>query len=636
MNKIINSYIDMETVLKKFNIFISKKKTIYTQESTKYDKHYTGSGTDNVKPNDTSKNFINIIINLLSDKNFKFTLVHFDKFINQVVFGTFKSFLTLDFISDKKYRSDRRTQILNKLFKLYTPTSDQFNKMIKCNSLIGTNSRHTVIQNFDWLECLSKNYKFTTDDIINMNEYGIPFKTMVKYIELKEFPLKTICKINFESLKTSSYILNYIITNKIKIKEDDFESVIALTCTAGRSTVLDNSLKIKSDYNLISIDLISLLDYILNNIKRTNKKMYTGLFNIYCIQWGGPREQIKNLIYGVIKKMDDIDHVMVNNVNCAKTMIFHKSIINKYIEKNGKFENCDEFIAYWIKITRHVSGFVKIMNTGFKLTVSHLMIACVSNNRTMISEILKKGVQPTMQCLEKLCLNGNVEIVKEIIKSGLKPTDKCLELAYVSKDELMIELLMNNKLLPSDNCIIACILSYNRFTDINKFSNIIDSILENGGSLTKFAVRTMIQMKIQCDYKKYNILYDDDFYELCHFYNFYPYDYLKILQEDKLKKYRLMFLTEPASVINTYWDLNKIPTDIYCLENACLNIKLSVVNTMNINKLDPSMLCLYRIIILHEKDCIFLKYIMCKNKNINKEFEHMGYIENKKLEYGIK
>lgn len=603
---------DLNKLKKSFNKYISKKKSLYTQESTSFDKHYD-SLNNVVNPKSENDILSEIILNLHEHK-FKFTQKHFDKIIDQSIFGTLKSYLTNEF-NDKEtnYRVNKRKKVLTILFKKYCPSPEQLKKMFKCNYNPRTMPRFS--QNTNWIDILISSCKLTNEHIQALSSYEPPDDIITKLVNKVDNPLIFLLQTKYASYhgyQTNDFILNYINKNKLKIKTEHLNTLIALAYSNGKDTNLTSAMLVNSNIymNCYGITFRKLLSCIINKLNKCENIHFTKILYFYICSWGTGTKEYGTILEEIIKKIDNIDgkeftlmFEQIRRYPHYQNLLLKKSITNDI--KNGNNMN-----VYDLLFKKYI-----IKNNGYH----HLF-----------KILVEKGYMPSIVHLQLACINGNYEAFDAIIAHGIIPGQKCLEYAYYSGTIKIIEILMNYKMLPDENCLIACSMS--RLQNFDKIK-LISGIFSNGGTLTHEALKIMLRHKINYDYKKMGIPFNDNLYEMLHFYAYIPQCYINDINANKKLVMRRMFLDKTLNEIRKYIDDNNLEPDIYCFENLYLNNNMHcLIDYINNKcKLEPSMLCIYRAKINNE--LLISMFTECENKIINPLFKDIKLYNQKIKEY---
>jgi hypothetical protein len=309
--------------------------------------------------------------------------------------------------------------------------------------------------------------------------------------------------------------------------------------------LIDNSVKL--NYNLSDI-LFDNINIFVPNITFNNKFM--DLINIKILDDNNMSKFVNYLDDFFVNSFSRYGHTS----KCK--MIFNIMYIISYYDLNFKI-NTD--------ILKLLTKY--ILKDDKDLTTKYIYKLCDLCNKQNI---------PLINLFESICSGYGCFIIYDylISKYKIEPNIKCLENLlmlrhdYFAYDFTPNKLKLIEKILDTKMLIDESIIEY--IIDDNQKNKIIELLIKYGLPLSKNVVINCIKKHIEIpNINIYNIEFDDEIFEVMHFYKYYPINYIKEFNNTDQIKYRINFVSIYSNYYNSDCEINmnNVTIDKYCWEN---------------------------------------------------------------------
>lgn len=516
-----------------------------------------------------------LVYNLIETTDFKaLSEDTFDKFITKLITGQGRSVLA----NTRYYTTSNPDEILLKLVKKRVPTSKQFDKLLVCASKISTGS-------FEWVNHIIDKGLFTptTKQTKQLIVAGYS-KGLEKSIETDDCPSIEIVlgsKNIYNNLSTIEKIVKF---KKLTLTNDNLKTIIDVI---RKDIVIDKV----SNILTLFIDLGFIPDnktlQIVFEILDSKGLLYT--------EW-------LTILLSVPMQINGLCDIV--KIICSRISIYSSTryctCIYKLIDmllEHGYTPTVDiyTYILHCIHHTQYIAFLTKMVSTyGIKPDITTLIFACDQTNDILFNFCLNQKIFPDMECLYSLC-NGmspetNVQqtfnkMLEQIINTKILPDQKSVEIAVLAKKHKCVEFLLNNG---------ACLNM-----------ELIELMIGTG-----YAINFNIP-----DLESYSIPYDEKIYKICHKYNTYPPNLIKLIKIDiNIIRLREMCKTNKLEEITVFMDKNKLQLDNFCYDNllSCSSVKDKrqfVLNAIENKLYYPDKSSIMRIETVYDRTQLFDKYI---------------------------
>lgn len=287
-------------------------------------------------------------------------------------------------------------------------------------------------------------------------------------------------------------------------------------------------------------------------------------------------KKIDDTINNIIDMLDTLDNK--NLVAICFSIILNLEIninrLNYILHFNhigfNKIKNTSELLEL-TPLEIYSPNFYEYINKGFCPNINTLynIIPNITNDIpiyetpelvNIIRDIIEIwNVVPDKVVLDKLMLLQNIDLIKLVISYKVEPDINTFK-----------TLINNNDMLIASNCYPH--LKYDEY--ISNFSQIIELILVYIPLTFDMLIDIFPIYQIK-DLERFNILYDDKLYSVCHYYQIFPEHYMNKFPNKEQLSFRHLFYNNNIEIINAF---PQIGIDQYCYNNAILGNNYELLN----------------------------------------------------------
>ena len=553
------------------------------------------------------------IISKLIENNYEFTQEEFNKFIECVIFGKTKSYIS------KCYDTTvgRKDKVIEHLFTKFDPTNEQVNKLLKCYNDIPLEGKG--IKYFEWIRILSnRNYPFSLQQLKKIMSSGCSLMYMLIYgnYMLEAESIQGY----FKNGITIDNIYNYDVFEKQNVFNNEcLDNLLTSSFVRNLGTGLSSrshSIPTMDTFLTLTNNVINLSNIMLsrgafinvpiidNYIKETNHIdfPFTLILNhlLSNITLNTITEDnIINWIHEMRKKqIECIAYYKISLIIlCDKVKIYTCNVLNniiRYPDTRGNNVLSEMNVSELIENIKHITYVSIEINLKNKIDAE-------ITDYDFFRLFLHNGVEPDIRTMEAIIPNHfivnstpllaifgttqvNREYMDELIhKYKICPTKSCLDNAMTNIFDIeMIKEILNHKIVPDLDTVKAFITGINIYKRYfqqktnsrqeNHYKVITELLIHYGLIINIEIIRDLFQHCQIDNLERFGIPYDDKIYYLCHKYNTWPTEYIdKFTIDINIIKLREMFARrDNYEKIIQFMKKYNLKPDRYCIENSCV------------------------------------------------------------------